>query len=540
MNFLKTESYLLFSKYNFKNFFMYSLTYFQLDRLKSKVQSIIAEHNEESEDKIVPKSDEVNIPLDSSLFWNVVQEDVRAKANEYPVPAAIHEAERLINKRFKTQLEEMLRFAVQCSEALEYYSSLQYKPMFYRLMHTTPLHWVRQIFKWISSQELKSIKQEEMEKAEELESLLDEVCTRIGEMNRMLHLFEKVSSLDMTVKAVVKLGQRMNNSFIKDNYLQCETVADACAIIDRYEEVHATWIQEKKRQLSECHVPNYFSRHWLYYSSVAIVGVCSVRYLNHHYDTLQPLVSQGWSIIVTNINQRLIVPMKETYNILRFNNKLSGIDAQKLEEGKKNLSEMIKNYLIDIKSTDNLELYIQKAYDGDISPAMENYVKNIRHPLLNLFSTSLTTELLIQLQSLQLDMLKVMSNVGDVMQSNALNVELMALMPVVILFSSIFLSVSFYQRSQDHSIHNLIQTHLFEMDKIMNSNLNNKKLSAKDLGKVFYHSSCCIRYSQIIMDQIQQKSLFSDISELNYLEWSSQQKYNVINRLYKYIDFTRS
>mmetsp|Transcript_6677 Transcript_6677/g.24989 ORF Transcript_6677/g.24989 Transcript_6677/m.24989 type:complete len:769 (-) Transcript_6677:135-2441(-) len=479
----------------------------------------------------------------SSLLysWEKRRKSIREFADRFPNVAAIFEAERLISKQIKDQLQELLLVALQCSEALNYYSALRYRSMLYRLTHTTPWHWLKQLGRWIASKKTLSVAQEEMDKATALEQLLDEICTRIGELNcELLNRFDNVSNVDEAYDVLVHFSLFVYDTYLRteddseDNAPNIESVRDMLEIIDQYERYHVEWIAEKRKHLKESQVPSYISRHWIYYTTFSLVSFGICRYLYNNYDTLQPMVAHSADLVWQNVNQRLLVPMKEAYHIIRFEDKQTMIDAHKLETSRETLAHMVQNYLRDTGYGENMKMYVTKAYNGDISPVMENYTQHIRSPILCSISTPLITEMLIQMQSLQVDMLKIMSGIGDVMTSNALNMELMALVPVVILVSGISLSVVLYQKNQDTTVQNNIKDHLLAMDKIINSNLHAiGGLSAREHGKVFFHSSCCLMHSTTVYDQMQQKTLFADYTELSSPELSMIQKYNVVQRIYK-------
>ena len=132
----------------------------------------------------------------------------------------------------------------------------------------------------------------------------------------------------------------------------------------------------------------------------------------------------------------------------------------------------------------------------------------------------------------------------SLLKQNELNVELVATVPGVLLFSFAYYQLSSYKRKTDFSTITAPMSRQFiSIERILNRNINQSRLPLQDYGFVYLYT-CRIRalaskFSTLNEHPRLNSDFTSDLNELNSVTMTPHQKFNTIlrmNREYKFLN----
>lgn len=155
---------------------------------------------------------------------------------------------------------------------------------------------------------------------------------------------------------------------------------------------------------------------------------------------------------------------------------------------------------------------------------------------------SLARALLIQVQKQKLAVEQSMVSIDALMKQNELNLELIAAVPGVLLFSFLYYQITNFKRKTDYS--NITEPMIRQMlliEKILNRNIGLSRLALIDYGTIYLYASrvkfLANRFSTLIEHPRAASDFTSDLNEVNSTLMSPAQKFNTVHRMFRQYQF---
>ena len=187
-------------------------------------------------------------------------------------------------------------------------------------------------------------------------------------------------------------------------------------------------IETSKNLVLEHGRPSHAIRYWIpivlvFFSSSTILRVC----FNHKTEILAWLENLGATTIDFWYNW-VVEPLEKVIRTIRHdeNSEVALMSKGSLEGDKASLERMVIDFVKDSSSTDTIlsELEIlnvtAKIREGDLTPVLKAYEKDLRRPFLGTLKGDLIRALLIQIQKTKVDVEVAVSGIDALLKSQEL------------------------------------------------------------------------------------------------------------------------
>ncbi|KAL9643436.1 hypothetical protein ABK040_010051 [Willaertia magna] len=311
------------------------------------------------------------------------------------------------------------------------------------------------------------------------------------------------------------------------------------------------WYQLTDYYLNTFKKPNHFQRNWIRYSLLLSAGSIVGYYSYKNINNIIEISVDSYKSLKRFIQNSILEPIYNIYSIIHYDeHKHQLASKDDLEVSVKSLERMVTDFINDNdKSIPSSKLaeYVELAKKGDISVVMETYEKELKSPIVNTVFGNLARCLLIQIQKQKVAIEQSMISIDSLMKQNELNVELIACIPGLLVFTLIYVQFNRLKKETDYSkITSPMARHFSQIERVLNRNLTRPTLTLPDYGYIYLYSQRIKHLSKNFTKFIENRVLFGDfeqdVEELNATNLNPQQKMNVMNRVwrtYKFLDISQ-
>lgn len=182
------------------------------------------------------------------------------------------------------------------------------------------------------------------------------------------------------------------------------------------------------------------------------------------------------------LDRRLLVPARSIINDVLLNKRVSLTDKDALKDSIRSLTVMIDDFLSEHKP--KMSQHERKVLSSkmDMAPISLEYERELNRPIQNLLSGRIARLVLIQLQFVKKELLVSMQAIDDLFNANQVNLQLLAVTPVImtILFMQTLGKTTF------RVLKTSSRGRMIESSKIVSSNLRAK---VRELERIVIMSS---------------------------------------------------
>ncbi|KAF0985157.1 hypothetical protein FDP41_000196 [Naegleria fowleri] len=306
------------------------------------------------------------------------------------------------------------------------------------------------------------------------------------------------------------------------------------------------WYYITNYYLKQYQKPNHFYRNWIGYTVGVTTGALVSYYAYKHVNDIVRVSTDAYQSVARFFHNSIAEPLYNIYSIIHYDehkHKLASLEDVELSA--KSLERMVLDFVKDTHpniSQSDLVQYAEQAKKGDISVVMETYEKELKSPVTNALFGSLARALLIQVQKQKLAVEQSMVSIDALMKQNELNLELIAAVPGVLLFSFLYYQITNFKRKTDYS--NITEPMIRQMlliEKILNRNIGLSRLALIDYGTIYLYASrvkfLANRFSTLIEHPRAASDFTSDLNEVNSTLMSPAQKFNTVHRMFRQYQF---
>jgi len=298
----------------------------------------------------------------------------------------------------------------------------------------------------------------------------------------------------------------------------------------------------------------WISRHWL---SLTVGGI-ALAYAGYqgyyNWEHIKKALIEGKNAAFNFFNIHIKDSLYKMYQTIKYETPSNKEELlHSLEQDEKSLVRMVIDYnkerlalLEQNKLLSPLEIEIKRAQlaldPTDISLIMESYEDEMKKPIFNSIFHDFLRLIFIQVQKQKTDVERLMIQVDQLMKSNELNFQIMALLPASLVVYFIYLAAT-RQKDLNHKVTKRIQIIFRETHILLNSNYSGpgnegvNHLKPIEYGRLIV-SLCRL---QTASEKIESRIMFqSDLREIETENYSIQQRLNTVDRMYRTYRFLQS
>ncbi|KAI1006298.1 hypothetical protein K3495_g1924 [Podosphaera aphanis] len=306
-------------------------------------------------------------------------------------------------------------------------------------------------------------------------------------------------------------------------------------------------LSEKLEQLLKFEIPNYTSstqklvykcsrpskvtRYWLPVTALLFSSTTILQlFFKKKANLARCIRSLGETVRDFCLNW-VLEPIKRLVSTIRHdpNSELAIMSKKSLKGDRDSLERMVVEFAIDnphfvegknttLDQTQISDIRV-KVREGDLTPVLRAYEKDLRSPLIGTFRGDLVRTLLIQVQKTKVDVEIALSGIDALLKSQELVFGIMGLTPgVLVCFATFrYLGGMFKSRKgtrQGHKAGTLIRV-LRNIDRILAvARVKNDKMSHKDYGLLLCEVQTLRKHAEDLFPSAIKKEFLEDVGDL--------------------------
>ena len=148
-------------------------------------------------------------------------------------------------------------------------------------------------------------------------------------------------------------------------------------------------------------------------------------------------ISRGIGLVRDNtgffVRRRIVKPTSTIMNDVFLNKKVAIADKKALLDSKNALGTMLDDFMKEFNKDIPAEERARKVEQMDMQTISEEYTRELRKPIQNIVSGRIARLALIQLEFVKKELLVAMQALDDLVNANMINLQLLAVFPVILL-----------------------------------------------------------------------------------------------------------
>ncbi|KAL4902885.1 hypothetical protein BDW74DRAFT_169412 [Aspergillus multicolor] len=190
--------------------------------------------------------------------------------------------------------------------------------------------------------------------------------------------------------------------------------------------------------------PSVATRYWLPLSLAMISATTSLRIATHIGPILAETISNFGATALDFWKNWVLDPIWKLVRTIRHDDKseIALMSKNSLETDRASLERMVVDFVLDRGEqnhyTSSADMIADKVREGDLTPVLRAYEKDLRSPLIGTFRGDLVRALLIQIQKTKVDVEVAMSGIDALLKSQELVFGFVGLTPgLLITYASV-------------------------------------------------------------------------------------------------------
>jgi hypothetical protein len=181
--------------------------------------------------------------------------------------------------------------------------------------------------------------------------------------------------------------------------------------------------------------PSHFARNWIRYLCGTLTIFWSWTKISAHREHVMHIALSVRQAVRGFWDERIITPLTMIYREIFQSSYRTFMDPKAVQAEKETLKRMVVDFTREAYARlpdDQRHEAELLAANGDLTPVMKVYERQIRSPVVNMLAGDVIRALLIQVQKLKVDVEQEMVAVDSLVRSNELNLQIAAAVPGVL------------------------------------------------------------------------------------------------------------
>ncbi|KAJ1891115.1 Nuclear control of ATPase protein 2 [Kickxella alabastrina] len=330
----------------------------------------------------------------------------------------------------------------------------------------------------------------------------------------------------------------------------------------------ASQVQNISTQLT-CQVQGYrcpclLARSWMPVLVLAVGARYLSSYVAGHRDDFKEWLADGAVTMRNYVSQFILAPLRSAYETIRYGkHTYSVMTEESLMSDFKSLESMVVGFAGRFGNVDPAEVS-RRVESGDLSDVMRIYTREMQKPFKNAVFGDLVEAMLIQVQKVKVDVGQTMAALDKLLKSNELNFLLLSTVPATLSIYAaanwISAKLSWWVSGSSRYTVSSIQATMRDIDRLLNSEISEAKghadtrLPATTQGLLICHTHYLRHHAMLLPNSTSvgrlrtgagwfqtlphTRSMFlQDIGDIERASFTSVQKRNVIDRMYRTFRF---
>jgi hypothetical protein len=386
--------------------------------------------------------------------------------------------------------------------------------------------------------------------------LQEKFLDKIGELYRAIQFMSNLDSLERSIDEFEHLGLSLaaflrfvpepqaaptgdSNQFLQLLHGMVDDVPDFRVKVN----VHLRPLQK----------PSHLRRYWLTY----VVGFVAVglagRYLYERRETVLRWVAESRHSLALFFDERVVQPIVSIYQYVfrTLTSRQTSATEQTLADSRRHLAAMLRDYgevyANELASVEGVTVeefrraLPQRAAQGDMGIVMNKYRKDVERPVRQALSGELVRGMLLQVQKVKVDSEATILALNQVLDSNAINFQLMALVPAVFATSATVYGVHWFvigrrRRARAQAAFSAMRECLRNVENIFIRTYSSQP-SNLDIGRLLQQLYRLDRAGVGVLSQTQRLLLHDDVQQLQAFDLRPEQKLLIVSRMYRTYPF---
>ncbi|KAL4812640.1 ATP synthase regulation protein NCA2-domain-containing protein [Aspergillus spinulosporus] len=289
-------------------------------------------------------------------------------------------------------------------------------------------------------------------------------------------------------------------------------------VLPRYEHVTAKGIAEAGR-------PSAAVRYWLPLSLAMISAATSFNVAKHLGPVLAESITDLGATVVDFWKNWVVDPMRKLVRTIRHDEKseIALMSKNSLETDRASLERMVVDFVLDRGAQNHhssTDMIAEKVREGDLTPVLLAYEKDLRSPFMGTVRGDLVRALLIQIQKTKVDVELAMSGIDSLLKSQELVFGFVGLTPgLLISYSSVrwFLGLIGSRRGfRMGRRHDDLRYALRKIHRVLSTSslTDGGRLSCKDQGLLICDVEILLKKGRTMLKGEDLRSFQEDASDL--------------------------
>ncbi|ORY86781.1 ATP synthase regulation protein NCA2-domain-containing protein [Protomyces lactucae-debilis] len=351
-----------------------------------------------------------------------------------------------------------------------------------------------------------------------LESLSDELCSDPEDL-------EKSEILDATAVHASASPAGVAQTLIA---LSTDKIADSRAFYRASASIHSK--------------PSVLTRYWPVGVGLYFSGSTILKFISNRQQAIEEWIRETLETAKSFWQNWVIEPISKIIATIRHDegSEVALMSRRSLAADMDSLERMVVDFAVDnpeFASTTDLDALKSAAREGDVTPVLIAYEKNIKSPLKNAVTGSLIRSLLIQVQKTKVDVEVAINGIDKLLKSQELVFGFLGVSPALVL---LWAGGSWCRRTLGLKKHKMGSTSKIEtvkvlrtIERLLTTQREGGKLSYKRRGLILCEVQVLRKYAKRVPSSLRHEFLqdLSDVEEATALKTDAVRQ--VIARIYR-------
>ncbi|CCF59408.1 hypothetical protein KAFR_0G03750 [Kazachstania africana CBS 2517] len=333
-----------------------------------------------------------------------------------------------------------------------------------------------------------------------------------------------------------KLGELIDNFHSADSGKECLSrfFNDRGKTMSLTQILNSTKEFSQGNEMQRWHKPGIIERYWPLGLIIFIKGPSILLTIWNSKDKIIAFVQENiLEFTKSLITNWIWIPVKRIWATVKHdtNSEISMMSSGTLETEMDSLYRMLSSFYVEnVKGTINEGKIYDDIKHGNLNDFMKIYESQMQKPIKNIVNGELIKSILIQIQKTKVDGSLALDGVDQILKSQELLFELIALSPSILLVYLLSISISRLLRlrgvfSNTKNVKLQLSKSLNKVEKL----LNNDNRSKKENGILMIEISKIYSFGKLILPRSRKLEWVEDLEDMFY---TSNNKLHVLNRLY--------